>query len=352
MMRWLMEPFLFTHLSQPWVLLLLLAVAVLLAAELTARAPGVMTISTGETLAGIGSRRRALWRRAPAVLRALGLALLVVALARPLQGFQARKDRAEVIDIMLCVDVSGSMRAMDFLLDGQNVNRLDITKKVVHDFVDSRKDKSEDRYGLDRLGLILFAGFAWTQCPLTLDYGVLERELDRAYIDAQDQRKQRTAIGSAIGLAVSRLRKSEAKTKVVILLTDGMNNAGQLDPITAAQLAKEYGIRVYTIGAGSREEALVPVQTLFGERMQVVRAPIDDTSLERIASATGGRYYRATDTGSLTKAFAEISTLETTEIEIGDYYDYKEGFVPYAVLGACALLGSIFSRRLWFDPIP
>lgn len=349
-MRFL-KPFFFTTLSHPWVLLLMAGVPVLLAAEIVARAPGVMSISTGEKLAEIQSRRTVMARWTPAALRAVGLAFLLFALAEPLQGLEAHRNRAKVIDIMACVDVSGSMQAIDYVFNNRYISRVDIVKKVLHDFIESRKAKRSDRYGLDRIGLILFGRFAWTQCPLTLDYGVLEREVASAHVP-NDPRKQRTAIGSALGLAVKRLMKSKAKSKIVILLTDGMNNAGQLDPVTAARIAKEYGIRVYTIGAGSRGQALIPQQTIFGTQMGVIDAPVDDKLLERIAKITGGRYYRAADTASLERAYNEISKREGTEIVTGDYYDYKEGFVPYAVVGTLALLASVFSRRLWFDPIP
>ncbi|MFO7975306.1 MAG: VWA domain-containing protein, partial [Candidatus Hydrogenedentota bacterium] len=259
---------------------------------------------------------------------------------------------ADVVDIMLCVDVSGSMAAQDFETRGARRNRLEVTKEAVRDFIASRKHKPQDRYGLDRLGLILYAGYAWTQCPLTLDYGVLERELDLAAIDERDPRKQGTAIGSAIGLAVSRLRKSEADTKVIILLTDGLNNAGELNPITAANLANEYNTRIYTIGAGSQEEVLVPRRSLWGNVMMPAQMPIDEDTLQKITDITGGRFYRATDTKSLVGAYEEINQLEATEIEIGDYYEYEEGFFPYAVLGGLLMLAAVFMRRMWFEPIP
>lgn len=348
----LLEPFRFNALMHPWALLVLAAVAALLAAELFARPLARLSVSTGETLAGMAHGRRKAFRRVPAVLRALGLALLVFALARPVQGYEVRKDRADVRDIMLCVDVSGSMRAMDFVVDGQPRNRLYVTKTAVRDFVDSRKERSGDRYGLDRLGLILYGAYAWTQCPLTLDYGVFERELEQAVIAEGEAKSKRTAIGSAIGLAVSRLRKSEAESKVIILLTDGQNNAGELDPFTAAQLAKDYGIRVYTIGCGSPEGGRVVQQTLFGQIMGGRSEPIDEETLKRIAAMTGAKYYRATDTESLKEAYAEINKLETTEVEIGDYYEHDEGFLPYTVLGAVVLAASIFARRSWFEPIP
>ncbi len=336
----------------PWLLLLAPFVVLLFAFECFSRAAGAISISTGETLRAVGSAQRAVLRRLPALMRAVALLLLLVALARPLTGMQPRHDRADVVDIMLCVDVSGSMAAQDFASKGTRMNRLDVVKETVRGFIESRKQRPEDRYGLDRLGLILFAGYAWTQCPLTLDYALLERELDLAYIDTRNPRKQGTAIGSAIGLAVSRLRRSEAETKVIILLTDGLNNAGELDPITAAHLAREYGIRVYTIGAGSQGEVLVPRRSLWGETMVPAYIPIDEESLERIAEITGGRFYRATDTESLVHAYQEINQLETSEIEISDYYEYEEGFLPWALLGGLTMLGAVFVRRMWFEPIP
>ncbi|MCP4641053.1 MAG: VWA domain-containing protein [bacterium] len=348
----LLTPFLFNKLMHPWLLVLLPGIGALLLAELFARAPGAMRISTGEVLARLRRSPRVALRGAPAVLRAVGLAFLLMALARPLQGLQARRDTADIVDIMLCVDVSGSMKAMDFVSKGERRNRLFVTKEAVRDFLENRKQRTGDRFGVDRIGLVLYAGYAWTQCPLTLDYDMLERELDVATIDETDQRKRGTAIGSAVGLAVSKLRKSEAKSKVIILLTDGRNNSGELDPITASRFAKEYGIRIYSIGAGSEGEALVPHRTVFGERLVPMSLPIDLDTLNRIAEISGGRFYRATDTQSLQGAYDEINELETTEVDIDDYYDYEEGFVPWAAVGAVALGLSILTRRVWFEPIP
>lgn len=343
----------FNTFSHPWALLLLLVVPVLFVAECLARPSATLTVSTGEMLARRRSGRGALLRHVPAALRAFGLTMLIVAVARPLRGIEPRKERADVIDIMLCVDVSGSMRAMDFVAGDQPVDRLYVTKQAVRHFLENRKFRPGDRYGLDRVGLVFFGAYAVTQCPLTLDYGILEREIDLAEIDERDPRAQRTAIGSAIGLAVSRLRKSEAKAKVIVLLTDGQNNAGELDPITAAQLAKEYGIRIYTIGAGASDEVLIPRRSIFGGQIMVPEViPIDVETLQRIASTTGGKFYRATDTASLQKAYDEINRLETTRIEIDDYYRHEEGFLPFAVAGAIAMASSVFSRRIWFDPIP
>lgn len=344
--------FSFNALMHPAALFLLIGVLILFVGELFARAPGAMSVSTGETLARIRGRRSAAMYRIPAVLRAIGLALLVFALARPLQGLSPQKDKADIVDVMLCVDLSQSMSVTDFRTRDTRMNRLDVTKEAVRDFIESRKNRPEDRYGLDRLGLILYAKYAWTQTPLTLDYAVLERDLNNAEINTREQSKQGTAIGSAIGLAVSKLRKSEAKNKVIILLTDGRNNEGELDPVTAAQLAKEYGIRIYSIGAGSSDEVLVTSETLFGPMPDIRRLPIDEETLRQIADTTGGRFYRATDLESLHGAYQEINELETTEVELGDYYEYQEAFVPWAALGSIALLGSIFSRRYRYEPIP
>jgi Ca-activated chloride channel family protein len=341
-------------LMNPWALILVVPVIMLLLAEAAAHSPGVVRISTGETMARLVGAKGFLTRRIPAILRALALCLLIIAFARPMSGVTRAQDRADVVDIMLCVDVSGSMKALDFRdPQGEFRDRLYITKAAVRDFIDSRKTKDTDRFGLDRLGLVLYAGFAWTQCPLTLDYGVLEHELALAHIDESDARKQGTAIGSALGLAVSRLRNSEAESKVIILLTDGQNNRGELHPLTAAQIAKDYGIRVYTIGAGAGGVTRIPVRTLFGgQRYRQIESPIDEEMLRTIAEATTGRYYRATDSESLEEAYKEINELETTEIDIGDFYEYEEGFVPYCLAGAFVMALSMFTRRRWFDPIP
>lgn len=341
-------PFTFHTLESPLALLLLVAVAVLLIAEWTARPPGAMSISTGGVLATIRGARTGLFRWLPPLMRALGLSLLVVALAGPLSGLAVRKDRANVKDIMLVVDVSGSMQQEDFIAGGAYRDRLYVTKEAVRDFIASRRETTADRFGMDRIGLVLYAGFAWTQCSLTLDYDVLEHELEMAQVDNEDKRKDGTAIGSALGLAVQRLSKSEAKSKVIILLTDGINNRGEMDPMTAAQVAKEYGMRVYTIGAGSTEGGAVRARGLF----TVQRQPIDEDMLKRIADITGGKYYRATDLDTLQGAYEEINQLETTEIEIGDYYEYENAAMPYVLSGGLLLLASIFARRRWCETIP
>ncbi len=349
----IIDSFTFDMLSHPWVLLLGLVVFALLVAELLAKPFGTLSISTCETVRSLHAGPRVSWHKAPALFRAAGLMMLVVALAHPLDGFRLRKDTKNVIDIMFCVDVSGSMRALDFTSGGQRRDRLFVTKQAVREFIQARQGEGNEVYGTDRVGLILYAAYAWTQCPLTLDYGVFSRELENAYIDQYDQRKSGTAIGSALGLAVSRLRKSEAESKVIILLTDGLNNAGELDPITAAQFAKEYDMRIYTIGAGSTGDSGHTLSTILGPRLVIGRDdPIDEETLKKIAAVTEGQYFRATDTATLESAYARISEMEKTEIEVNDYYEYKDAFVPYALAGAIALAASVFSRRKWWEPIP
>jgi Ca-activated chloride channel family protein len=342
----------FEMLMNPSALLLLILVALLLAAELSARSPGVMLFPTGDRLSGIPGVRGRVSRHLPAVLRALGLALLVFALARPVRGLTPIKDERDVVDIMLCVDLSMSMTAKDFRENGELRDRLYVTKAAARDFIDSRRATPTSRFGSDRLGLIFFGAYAWTQCPLTIDYDILDRELERTYIDPRDKSKQATAIGSAIALAVSRLRNSEAKSKVIILLTDGSNNAGEILPLTAAELAKELDIRVYTIGAGTDEDVMIDTQTIFGTAPRPARLPPDDKTLMAIADATGAKFYRATDFEALKNAYQEISHLEKTNVKTLDFYEFKETFVPYACLGGLLVAASVFSRRLWFEPIP
>lgn len=340
----LLGPFYFHRLADPWILYLLPLVFALFALEFFARPFSALTMSTGDTLAKIKGNQAWVWlRKLPVVLRALALVLLLIALARPLSGIRLRVEQADVRDILLAVDVSGSMTAEDFVEGTRTRDRLYVTKVAVRDFIETRKLQDADRFGLDRVGLVLYAAYAWLQCPLTLDYDVLQRELNAVRIDNNDAKHTRTAIGSALGLSVRTLYKSEAKSKVIILLTDGINNHGPLDPITAAQLAKDYDIRIYTIGAGSTESG-----RFFGGSNN----PIDEESLKRIARLTGGKYYRASDTESLQGAYQEINELETTEVDVADVYEYDEGFVVYAFAGMVFMAASIFGRRRWFDAIP
>lgn len=323
----------------------------LLIAEWRAKAPAAIRMSTGARLAWMVKERRSLARFLPPLLRSAGLGVLLLAMAGPLNGFRLQTEHADVIDIMLCVDVSSSMASADFVIGTDPANRLDVTKIAVANFVQSRRLAPEERYGVDRLGLILYAGIAWTACPLTLDYSILEHEVSRVEpAPERDAAKSGTAIGAAIGLAVRRLSLSEAKSKVIVLLTDGVNNRHQLDPLTAAQIAADYEIKIYTLGVGP-----VDVAQQMGNVRARARSQgnlVDEEMLRGIASATGGAYYRATDLVSLEEAYRAIDALEPTQVDAGALYDYEEAHQSWMVLGAALLGTAVLSRRIWFEVLP
>jgi len=259
--------------------------------------------------------------RIPEVLRYLAIVAVVVALARPQTGVTTESVLTQGIDIVLAMDVSSSMLAEDL-----EPNRLEAAKQVAAEFAQGRRN--------DRIGLVAFAGEAYTQAPLTLDYGVIGGlliDLDVGMIE------DGTAVGMGLATAVKRLQTSEAESKVIVLLTDGRNNRGEIGPTTAAQMAQALGMRVYTIGAGSRETARVPVNDPLGGRRYVnMRVDLDEPTLQAIAEITGGRYFRATDRESLEAVYAEIDALETTEIQVENFTRYAERFPP--LLGAALLL--------------
>jgi Ca-activated chloride channel family protein len=259
-------------------------------------------------------------------LRVLIIVLLVMALARPQSGKAHSKVTTEGIDIILALDVSGSMLAEDFNLKNKRRNRLYVSKEVVKDFIEWREN--------DRIGMVVFAGAAYTQCPLTLDYDVLLQFLEKVEIGMVEDG---TAIGSAIGVCVNRLKSSKAKSKVVILLTDGRNNAGGIDPLTAAELAKTFGMKIYTVGAGTKGLAPYPTKNLFGlKTYRSIQIDIDEETLTEIAKITGGKYFRATDTASLKEVYKQIDSLEKTEMEEAKYTEYSELF-PYLLLPALGI---------------
>lgn len=261
------------------------------------------------------------------VLRSIALVLLVVALARPQYGNEQTKVTTEGIDIVLAVDVSGSMLAEDFEIGGQRYNRLHVIKPVVKDFILKRTN--------DRIGLVVFAGRPYTQCPMTLDYGMLLQLLEKVEIGMVEDG---TAIGSALGSSIERLKNTAAKSKVIILLTDGRNNSGEIDPFTAAEIARTFGIKIYTIGAGTKGLAPFPALDIFGNRViKQVKIDIDDDALREIAKITDGNYYRATDTESLKEIYRQIDKLEKTESEVTQYTEYNELF-HYFLLPAFGLL--------------
>ncbi len=270
---------------------------------------------------GLGRTRWAGW--IPGALRILGLVAIVLALARPQTGVTSETILTEGIDILLAMDVSSSMLAEDL-----EPNRLEAAKEVAAEFVRGRRN--------DRIGLVAFAGEAYTQAPLTLDYGVivsLLEELDVGMIE------DGTAVGMGLATAVKRLQSSEAESKVVVLLTDGRNNRGEIGPNTAAQMAQALGVRVYTIGAGTHGTARVPVTDPRTGRQYVnMRVDLDEPTLQEMADLTGGLYFRATDRETLETVFSEIDDLETTEIQVEDFTRYGERFPPVLTAGLLLLL--------------
>lgn len=315
------------RLHDPLLLVLLLALPALLWWQRRRRTPGAVRFPSLAVLADVRAGRRAYWRWLPLALRIAALALIVIALARPQAGRVSGQFTGLGVDIMLAVDLSSSMLAEDFTLEGRRSNRLDAVKSVVRDFIAARPG--------DRFGLVLFAARSYTQCPLTLDHGWVQQNLERAEIGMIEDG---TAIGSAIATAVRRLEASDAKSKVVVLLTDGQNNAGRVAPRTAAEAARALGVRVYTVGAGTRGLAPFPNRDFFGNIVyHPVQVDIDDAALTEIAELTGGRYYRATDTASLERIYAEIDALERTEFEAPKSFDWSELYV-WLLLPALFLL--------------
>lgn len=273
------------------------------------------------------------------LLRIVVLATFILALARPQSSSKEEEVLTEGVDIILAMDVSSSMLAEDFKPN----NRLQAAKYVAQEFIKSRSN--------DRLGMVVFAGESFTQCPLTLDYGVLLTLLEQ--IGVADKNWDGTAIGMGLVNAVNRLKDSKAKSKVIILLTDGVNNKGQVDPLTAAQIAQAFGIKIYTIGAGTRGTAMYPVDDpFFGKRYVSMPVEIDEKVLQQIANATNGKYFRATDTEKLKEIYQEIGELEKTKIEVKEYTKYEELFVIFLFFGLLALLSEVILTNTYFRKLP
>ena len=318
--------------ANPYLLWLLVLLAPMIAYYIyrTLQGGAAIRISTIEGVRRAPRTLRYWLRHAPFVLRCAAFVLLVVALARPQDVEQNVRTNTEGIDIMLAIDVSGSMLARDFRPD-----RITAAKEVAGRFI-------ADRYG-DRLGLVVFAGEAFTQSPLTTDQSTLQTMLSRIRSGIIEDG---TAIGNGLATAINRLRESDAKSKVIILLTDGVNNRGEIAPLMAADIAADMGIKVYTIGVGTRGKAPYPVVDMFGNMsFQPMDVEIDEKTLEGIAERTGGRYFRATDNDKLQSIYDEINQLEKSKVEVTDYTVYHERFLALllAALGVL-LLEFVFSN--------
>ena len=272
------------------------------------------------------------------VLRMAAIFIFVLALARPQAGQKEEEIITQGIDIMLTLDISGSMKAEDF----SPQNRLDAAKDVLREFIKSRRN--------DRIGMVVFSRYSFTQCPLTLDYGALSGLLDKVAIGMIEDG---TAIGMAIANAVNRLRDSSVKTRIIILLTDGVNNAGKIDPLTAAKAAKALGIKIYTIGAGKPGGAMYPVEDpVFGKRYVHMDTEIDEELLKKIADGTGGLYFRAKDKEVLMEIYKTIGQLEKTKIETKEYANYTELAGFFILPGFLLILLEIVLANTLFAKIP
>ena len=310
------------HFAKPWFFALFAVLPVLIFFYIRPpfRTQGSLLVS-GIRAFGSGRTWKTMLRHILFAFRMLALSCIIIALARPQTGSEQQITSGEGIDIVFCLDISGSMLAQDF-----TPNRMDAAKQVASDFIDRRPT--------DRMGLVIFAGESFTMCPLTTDHSVLKSQLFNVQSGLLEDG---TAIGSGLATGVERLRSSTSKSKVIILLTDGENNGGSIDPNTAKEIAKSFKVRVYTVGMGTEGFAPVPVQTSAGVIMQREKVSIDEKLLTQIANETGGKYFRATDNDNLGAIYKEIDRLEKSKFEVTTFTHYTEKFLPF-VLAALGFL--------------
>lgn len=322
--------------SQPWFFMLMILIPVLITWYIykSNRQQAAIIISDASA-SGLSSWRTTL-RHVPFVLRVLAIVLIITALARPQNVYQEQNVEGEGVDIVLCIDVSGSMTAQDL-----TPNRLEAAKKVAVDFVNKRLT--------DRIGIVIFSGESFTQCPITTDHRVLISAIENI---RNGLLEDGTAIGSGLGTSVDRLRDSKTKSKVVILLTDGENNGGLIDPETAKEIAKAFQIKVYTIGVGTDGYAPQPVNTPMGVIMQQGKVSIDEKLLKEIAAETGGKYFRAKDNEGLVGIYDEINNLEKSKVEITTRTRYTEKFFPFVIAALAFLFLELLLKFTLFKKFP
>ncbi len=298
------------------------------------RAP--LTFSSLSTLKGIKPTFRQRTNQLPFILKLLAFSAAIIALARPQSYSSGQNVTTEGIDIVMALDISSSMLAEDL-----KPNRIEAAKKVAIDFIDSRPN--------DRVGLVVFGGESFTQCPLTTDHAVLKNLMSGI---ESGMLAEGTAIGEGLATAVNRIRNSNAKSKVIILLTDGVNNVGAIAPETAGEIAKTFNIRVYTIGVGTRGMAPYPFKTPFGIQYQNVEVQIDEAGLQRIAEETDGKYFRATNSAKLKEIYASIDKLEKTKIAVTEFRNHTEEFYPFVIIAITLLFADSILRLTLFKSIP
>lgn len=323
--------------QNPDILYLLVVIPIIIAYYIfVSRRRAAMRVSTlgGERM----PRTLRYWLRdLPMVLRLSALAVLIVALARPVEAHSSSESSTEGIDIVLAMDISGSMLAKDFEPD-----RITASKHLASEF-------AAERIG-DRISVVAFAGEAFTQCPLTSDKASVGTMLSRLRSGVVDDG---TAIGNGLATAINRLRESGAKSKVVVLLTDGVNNRGQISPIMAAEIARDMGIKVYTIGVGTKGQAPMPAVDMFGNQTYVMAdVEIDEELLRKIANTTGGEYFRAVDNEALKQIYSQIDEMEKSEVQITHYTSYEELYLGWLLLGLLLLVAEFIVERIVLNRIP
>lgn len=325
----------FLHPEYLYLLLLLIPLTVWYVVRLS-KTQASFRLASANAFNGMKPGFRVYMRHFPFILRLLSLALVIVVIARPQSVSSWEESETQGIDIVMALDVSGSMLAQDLQPD-----RLQAARKVAAEFITDRSN--------DNIGLVIFAGESFTQCPLTTDHKVLLNLLNEINFGMIDDG---TAIGLGLATSVNRLKDSQSQSKVVILLTDGTNNSGQIAPLTAADLARSYGIRVYTVGVGTKGMAPTPVNTPYGIRMQNMPVDIDEETLTEIAAMTGGQYFRAQDTEGLRQVYNEIDEMEKYLISVQNVTRRQELFLPWALIALALILLELLLRRTWLRSIP
>jgi Ca-activated chloride channel family protein len=328
-------------LANPYLLLLLVLLPLLAWLKGKRGRPAAFLYSSTQLVAGVSGASRSRAGQFLAALRWLALTMFVVALAQPRFTKSESTVRASGVDIVVAMDLSGSMASEDFELKGQRVNRLIMAKEVLKKFVEKRPN--------DRIGLVAFAGKAYIACPLTLDHDFLDQNIDRLQLHTIEDG---TAIGSGLSAAVNRLRDLKAKSKIVILMTDGQNNAGKIQPLTAAEAAKALAVKVYTIGIGTQGQAPMPVYIFGQKRYQMVPVDIDEVTLTKIAEETRGKYYRADNAARFEDIYNEIDKLEKTEVDVKKFTQYTELFPIAIALGVGLLLAELLLKNTLLRRLP
>ena len=328
----------FFQFQDPWFLLFLLGLPLL---ALQNKRGASIHFSSIVALKALRPSRVKLYASIPLIIRIIVLALLIIALARPQEGQKSTEIVSVGVDIMLALDTSRSMRALDFIVKEKRITRLAVVKEVVSEFINNRPN--------DRIGMVVFGEQAYTQCPLTLDQHILQSFLSKLEIGMAGDS---TAIGSAIGIAVKRLKDLKSESKVIILLTDGRSNAGSLLPIQAAQTAKTFGIKIYSIGVGTKGKAPFLVNSVFGQRYVYQEVDIDEATLKKISNITGGQYFRATDLESLKTIYNQIDKMEKSKVKVIDHSEYTELFNYFLLSGLLLLLLEVALTNTFLRRIP